>query len=172
MNSPADPEKACLISSARKGCELQENLEVWRAVPVFSDIPLQRLKVYAYLSKRARYRGGEFLFRQGDSDDRGFIIISGKVQVIREFEDHSVLLNELKEGDFFGGLVLLADTKRLFSAKAVTDLELLTFDRESFQKLLIQFPEVALKAVDMMIKRLVEMEERFLQAESYRCLYG
>jgi CRP/FNR family transcriptional regulator, cyclic AMP receptor protein len=153
-------------------CELDENLEILRRIPIFSAIPLQRLKLYAYLSKRVSFRAGQFIFRQREIGDRGYIIVSGRVQVIREFPDHSVLLNEFKEGDFFGGLALLSDINRLFSVRSVTSLECLTWDRESFQKLLIQFPEVALQILDMMIKRIIQMEEKLLQTQLNECVYG
>lgn len=173
MSSPMDrPQNSCPTRIGGGRCELEANLEVLRGVLVFSGIPIERLKLYAYLSKRACYHPGEFLFRQGDSDDHGYIIISGRAQVIRELKDHSVLLHEFSDGDFLGGLALLSDIRRLFSVKAVTCLECLTLDRESFRKLLVQFPEVAVKVLDVMIQRMVQMEEKLLQAESHECVFG
>lgn len=173
MNSPTGPfEKGCSLDRGAGACELDINLEILRGVPVFSGIPLQRLKLYAYLSKRARYREGEFLFHQGETDDRGYIVISGRIQVIREHKDHSILLNEFQEGEFFGGLALLSDITRLFSVRAATQVECLTLDRESFQKLLIQFPELAVRVLEIMIKRVVQMEEKLLQAQEQDCVMG
>lgn len=171
MTSPTDRDKGCALDAADR-CELEENLEVLRRNPVFSEIPVQRLRVYAYLSRRMRFREGEFLFRQGDRDPRGYILMAGRAQIIREYKDQSLILNELKEGEFFGGLALLADVGRLFSIRAVTAVECLTVDRESFRKLVVQFPEVAIKAIDTMIKRIVLMEERLLEMKAYECLYG
>jgi CRP-like cAMP-binding protein len=151
---------------------MDANLEIYRNVAAFSGIPIERLKLLAYLSKRVYYRAGEFLFHHGDIDDRAYLILSGKAQVIRELSDHSVFLHEFTEGDFFGGLALLSDIKRRFSIKAITDLECLTINRESFQKLLLQFPEIAIKMLDPMIKRMVQMEEEFLKAKTNQCLYG
>jgi len=172
MSSSTDPRRDCTPCTERSRCELECNLDILRGVPIFSGIPLERLRIYAYVSGRVCYRAGEFLFRQGDSDDRGYIVINGQVQVVRELQDHSVLLNEFKPGDFFGGLALLSDIKRLFSARAVTYLECLSLDRESFRKLLVQFPEVGVKVLDMMIKRVVEMEEKLLSSQVQECLYG
>lgn len=172
MNSSKESEMSNSPKPIVTRCELDENLEILRRIPIFSAIPLQRLRLYAYLSKRVSFRAGQFIFRQRDSGDRGYIIVSGRVQVIREFSDHSVLLNEFKEGDFFGGLALLSDINRLFSVRSVTPLQCLTWDRESFQKLLVQFPEVALQILDMMIKRIIQMEEKLLQKETHECVYG
>jgi len=167
-----DPKDAGTPGSEKNRCELSCSLDILRGVSVFSAIPVERLKVYAYMSRRACYRPGEFLFRQGENDDRGYIIIHGRAQVVREFKDHSVLLNELGEGEFFGALALLSQIKRLFSVKAVTHVECLIFERESFQKLLVQFPDVAVKVLDMMIKRIVQMEEKLLSSQAHECIYG
>lgn len=174
MNSPEDTrfEPVCPPLFGKQRCELEENIELLRRVPAFSLIPLDRLKVYAYVCRRFCYRQGEFLFRQGDTDNRGYIMISGKAQIVRERKDHSIFLNILEEGDFFGGLALFAEVKRLFSVKAITDVQCLSLDRESFRKLLTQFPEVAIKVLEPMIKRIVQMEEKLLEIQDNSCVYG
>lgn len=171
MSSPEENKTHCDMGLLGP-CELDQNLEILSRVPVFSGIPAQRLKVYAYLSRRARYDPGEFLFRQGDRDNKGYIVISGRVQMIREYSEQSLILKVIEEGEFFGGLALLSDIRRLFSARAMEAVECLTVDRESFQKLVVQFPEVAVKSIDMMIRRIVEMEERLLAKKVEECVYG
>lgn len=171
MSLPTDPNRECASVTGGR-CELASNLEVLRSVPVFADIPLPKLRLYAYLSKRVCYRAGEFLFHQGDADDHGYVVISGRLQVVRELKDHSVLLNEFGPGDFFGGVALLSEVNRLFSVRAVTPVECVSLDRESFQKLMTQFPEIAFRVLDMMIKRIVQMEEKLLRTHTDECVYG
>jgi CRP/FNR family transcriptional regulator, cyclic AMP receptor protein len=173
MSSAMDREKAPELEGPGKGrCELDKNLEILRRVPMFSGIPTERLRLYAYLSKRIHFRAGDFVFRQGEQGNLGYIVICGKGQVIRELQDHSILLNEFGEGDFFGGLALLTDCMRLFSVRVKTDLECLTIDRETFQKLFLQFPEVGIKMVSIMLKRIIQMEEKLMQAKAEEFMYG
>lgn len=173
MNLPMDQQKAFEPEDRGRGrCELDRNLDILRKVPIFSSIPIDRLKVYAYLSKRVHYRPGEFVFRHWECGNLGYIIISGKAQVIRELKDHSIFLHEFKEGDFFGGFALFSDAPRLLSVRATTDLECLTIDRETFQKLFVQFPEVGLKMLDSMVRRLIQMEEKLMQAKADECSHG
>jgi len=161
MTSFTDPDFQCGCRTGESS-ELDENLEILRQVPAFSGIPIEKLRVYAYLSRRICCREGAYLFHQGERDDRGYIIVSGKARLVRQYDDHTAFLETLKEGDFFGGLALLADIKRLFGARALTNLECLTLDRRSFQKLLMQFPELAIKVLDAMIRRIARMEEKLL----------
>ncbi len=162
MSLCKESNRASRLKTVGGECELDQNLEILRQIPVFSGVPLDRLRLYAYLGKRICYPAGQFLFHQGELDDRGYIILCGRAQIIREYNDRFIILNELKEGDFFGGLALLAEIRRLFSCRAITDLECLTLDRESFRKILTLFPEVTIRVLDVMIKRIVSMEDKLL----------
>jgi CRP/FNR family transcriptional regulator, cyclic AMP receptor protein len=173
MNSPADQPRAFEPDvKGRSRCELDQNIEILRRVPIYSSIPLEQLKLYAYLSKRMHYRAGEFVFRRGERGNLGYVIISGKAQVIRELKDSSIFLHEFREGDFFGGLALFSDAPRPLSVRAVVNLECLTVDRETFQKLFIQFPEVGIKMLDVMVRRFIKMEDQLMQAKADECAYG
>lgn len=50
--------------------------------------------------------------------------------------------------------------------RATTELECLTIDRETFQKLFLQFPEVGIKMLEIMVRRVIQMEEKLLQFEA------
>jgi len=51
-------------SSLSPSCEYQENLGILRQTYFFSGLPLESLKIFAYLCTREKFREGEFLFRQ------------------------------------------------------------------------------------------------------------
>jgi len=173
MSSYEDTNRESLGSASGSmecACELDQNVEILRRVDVFAGVPLERLKVYALLCKRRRFEKGQFIFQQGEADDKAYILIEGTAQVIRQYEDHSFLVHELHPGAFFGGLALLADVKRLFAVRATTDVEVLTIDRESFRKILRQFPELAEKILDVMIGRIVRMEEKLLERHIHECV--
>ncbi len=173
MNWSADTDNCTVETSRDKPadtCELDDNLEWLRRTDVFSSIPLERLRVYALMCGRRRFRRGEFLFRQGQPDDKGYILVSGKVQMVRQYENHSVIVHDLEPGAFFGGLALLADIRRLFGARAATDVEVIYIERETFRKILRQFPELTEKILDVMIRRIVLMEEKILERHLHECV--
>lgn len=169
MNSLADFENMLLNASCQ--CELNEYMTILRSVEAFSVVPIDKLRVMASLAKKITFQKGSFLFRQKDSDPRGYILVSGKVQLYRHYRDRSYLLQELKEGDFFGGLALLADIRRLFSARAAVDTTCLVLERDAFRKFVVHFPEVAIKVLDIMIRRIVAMEEKLLEMQVLECRY-
>jgi len=173
MNWSADTDKLGQGPSTEEPtatCELDDNVEWLRKTDVFSSIPLERLRVYALMCNRRRFRRGEFIFRQGQPDDKGYILLSGKVQMVREYENHSVIVHDLEPGAFFGGLALLADIRRLFGARAAADVEVLYIERETFRKILRQFPELTERILDVMIKRIVSMEQKILERHLHECV--
>ena len=63
-------------------CEFQDNLEILRQTYFFSSLPLETLKIFAYLCTRAKFKQGEHIFRQNEDDGRAFYIIDGKARLL------------------------------------------------------------------------------------------
>lgn len=124
-------------------CEFREFLEMLRRIYFFSRLPLDALKVFAYLCTRERFRAGDALIRQGEDDGQAFYIIDGTVRLIREEEGGEREIRTLKPETFLGGLSLLAETPRLFTLRAETDVSCLVLQRKRFLRALEQFPEVS-----------------------------
>ena len=73
-------------SSLSPSSEYQENLDILRQTYFFSGLPLESLKVFAYLCTRERFKTGETLFLQGEEDADAFCLIAGKAQLERTVE--------------------------------------------------------------------------------------
>jgi CRP-like cAMP-binding protein len=170
MDSSRELEAQCELGGQHR-CELEENLEILRRVPMFSGVSLERLMLYAYLGKRLCFPEGEFIFRQGEPVERCHIVVSGKVQVFREYPDHLVKVHELQEYDVLGGLAFLSEVKHLFSSKAVSPVEVLSLDRESLCRIIQQFPELTIRIADTIFRRLMSMVDKLLESQAHECIY-
>ena len=142
--------------------EVQQNLELLRQMDFFSAMSLEALKVFAYLFTRENFKPGDQLVEQDDSDGKAFYIISGTAEVVREDERGQTILGKFIQGEFFGGLALLGDMRRLFSVRAQTDLICLVMTREKFTKAIEQFPELMPRVLEVMVKEIRLWEERLL----------
>lgn len=154
-------------SSMEKGqvsdtSEFQQNLEILRQMDFFSAIPLQALKVFAYLYTREIFKPGDNLFLQDDTDGKAFYIISGTAEVVREDEGGETVLRQFSQGDFIGGLALLGDMRRLFSLRVVSKMTCLVMTREKFTKAIEQFPELTSRVLETMVRRIRSWEEHLL----------
>jgi CRP/FNR family cyclic AMP-dependent transcriptional regulator len=149
--------------------EFQQNLELLRQMDFFSALPLEALKVFAYLFTREKFKPGDHLFQQDDNDGKAFYIISGTADVVREDERGETIVGKSAQGEFLGGLALLGDMRRLFSVRAQTDLMCLVMTREKFTKAIEQFPELMPRVLETMVKGIRFWEERLLREHGGLC---
>ena len=142
--------------------ELDQNLELLRQTYLFSVVPLEALKVFAYLCGRERFKEGEYLFRQGEDDGQAFYIISGLAVLERKEGDLIREIRQCGEGEFMGGLSLMGSMQRLFSLKAVTEMNCLILAREKFARSLSQFQDLMPGLIKALVGGIDEWEKGFL----------
>jgi len=139
-------------------CDLLDDLEVLRRSPVFAGVPLEVVKLLALFSKRRVYENGELVIRQGDTADRAFLVLRGEVEVFEQYKGRQFSLQILGRMGFFGELALLAEFEWFFNVQALNEVELISIDRDSFQKVITKFPDIQYavteRIVQLRIKRL------------------
>ena len=142
--------------------ELEQNLEILRQTYFFSGLPLETLKVFAYLCTRVKFKEGEYIFQQNEDDGRAFYIISGKARLERADNSTAKEIRDCNTGEFLGGLTLLGEARRLFSLKAVEDTVCLILNREKFSKTIEQFPQLIPNLFQTLVDRIHRWEKRTL----------
>jgi len=139
------------------GSHLKEISSFLHRFSIFQETPVEVMKLYAYLSQKVEYRAGETIIQQGRPSDRMYLIMQGKVSICEERNEQHFFLQDLTETElnYFGELALLAKFDWFFSARAVTDVTLLSISREAFIKIHERFPEQYPPAVERIVKLLV-----------------
>ncbi len=121
----------------------------------FTDLELRQL---IEIGQRKRLREDAILFREGDSGDAFYIILSGGVKVyVEKIDKH---LTNLKAGDFFGELALMLGIPRTASVKALEDTILFMINNSSFRKLLQEHPDLSEVIIQELAKHQHELTER------------
>ncbi|MBN1523464.1 MAG: cyclic nucleotide-binding domain-containing protein [Spirochaetales bacterium] len=100
------------------------------------------------------------IFSEGDSGDRMFIIQEGKIKITKKIQGKEHLLAILGKGEFFGEMALVNQIKRTASAATMTNVRLLGFDRDEFQKMIEKNPGIALSIIDRLCRRLNSAVEK------------
>jgi len=155
MNSSQEKDKVCII------CEFQENLATLREIDFFSELPLDLLKIIAYLCAQEKYQEGDFLINKGEDDGQAFYIISGRAGLMYDSENSKPhMIHEYGPGKFIGGLSLIGKMRRLFSLKALEDTLCLVLTREKFSKAIAQFPDITPRLFQAVITRILNWEEK------------
>ena len=72
----------------------------------------------------------EFVFHEGETGDKFFIIEQGQCECLKTTQDSSLeSIRMLSEGSHFGEVAILNEAKRSLSVRAATDVKLLVLSR-------------------------------------------
>ncbi len=156
-------------NNSNPASELEQNLEFLRQTYFFSGIPLEALKVFAYLCTREKFKCDEYLFRQGEDDGQAFYIIEGKAVLEYKQSEETISVRDCKSGEFMGGLTLVGEMPRLFSLKAAEDTVCLILNREKFSKAMEQFSDLMPKIFKALVSGIDNWETRFLADRTDKC---
>lgn len=125
-------------------------------VPMFRALPKRDLTLIARHSDSVTVPAGKELTKEGATGYEFFFIASGKATVRRKNRK----VAQLKTGDFFGELALLADVPRNATVVADTDMDVYVVDRRQFSALLRDVPELGVKLLKGLAQRLSEADSR------------
>lgn len=101
-------------------------------------------------------KAGEFIIAEGDPGKDMYIIEQGQVEIVKSVGAGMRRLGVLEAGDFFGEMAILDDQPRGASARAVKDAKLLRIDASTFDQMLRQYPEIAIRMLRKLSARLRE----------------
>jgi len=107
---------------------------------------------------------GAFIFKEQESGADMYIIRSGQVELLKKHggSERQILL--LEAGDFFGEMSLLEGGPREVSARAVGPVELLRIDASTFDRIVQEAPEIPVRMLRKLCKRLREYQEHDARA--------
>jgi CRP/FNR family transcriptional regulator, cyclic AMP receptor protein len=133
---------------------LIQEVELLKNIPLFSKIDPSKLKLLAFTSERLTYGEGQVLVRQGDPGDAAYIIIEGRASVLIDTEGGRVEVFKLARGDIFGEIAILIDVPRTATVQATETVTALRVSKETFFRLLGDFPQIAVEIMRELARRL------------------
>ena len=129
--------------------------DVLKKAPLFARLEDEAARALASAMGTLRLNKGEVLFREGDLEDRLYIVVSGKIKLGRSGSaGRENLLAVLGPGQMFGELSAFDPGPRSSTATAVTASEVRTLEHEELMSWLTGRPEVAQGLLGQMAARL------------------
>ena len=115
---------------------LKESL---KQIPYFSNLDTDYLQIFAQKAHLVHLQCKEKLMKQGEVGDDVFILIDGRLRVIRENEDETpIILGEISKGEIVGEMAALIGEKRNATIYALRHSMLLQLKGSDFIELLQQ----------------------------------
>jgi serine phosphatase RsbU (regulator of sigma subunit) len=126
-------------------------------IPFFTDLPSDELDRLQSELEVLKLRAGEILLREGERGEHLYVIVSGELEILMSpGEENELILNIIHPGEYIGEMSLLQpDGLRTTSARAHTDVVLLSMSRLQFKELLNRHPELAKSMISVLSQRLV-----------------
>jgi CRP/FNR family transcriptional regulator, cyclic AMP receptor protein len=136
-------------------------VELLRSVPLFSDLEQGELERFSLVAVPRSFPAATRVFHEGDHSDACYIVRAGSFRVTREHSDgRAITLATLGPGDIFGELAMLDGEVRSASVEALSDGELLALPAGEVRALLGRHPEITVKLVAALVRRLRAANER------------
>ncbi len=108
------------------------------------------------------YKDGDNIFEENSIGKEMYVILTGKVKVIKEREGVETTLATLEEGDFFGEMSLFDNNPRSATVKALGKVKLLEINQKNFLKKISRDPSLAFRMLEKMSQRIRKSDEKIL----------
>jgi len=126
------------------------------------DYPIVEKYMFSY-----EYEKGAYVFKEGAHGGYMFFIVSGEVEVIKQFDTAKHTIATLTAGRSVGEMSLIDGAPRSATARAKTALKLIVLKREDFNELNDEQPAIANKVLmgiaSLLSSSLRETNNRFTE---------
>ena len=135
--------------------------ELLGRVPVFETLAPADLARVAQVAVPRSFGPGEIVFLEGDTSDTCYIVRSGHARAVRAHPDgRSLTLAHFGPGDIFGELAMFDSDRRSATVETLEETEVLAILGGDMRRLLREHPDIAVKLVVALGRRLRETNER------------
>ena len=127
-----------------------------KSVNLFQKIPGNVLSKIAQISSELHLEKNDIIFKEGEPGDSLFVIISGKIDIIK----NNQTIANLEKGNCIGEMSLLDHEPRSADAISNGDTTLLKIDQDGFFELMAGNSEIMKQIVKMLTKRLRQTNKK------------
>jgi CRP/FNR family cyclic AMP-dependent transcriptional regulator len=132
-----------------------------KTVDIFMDLTDEELAALESSITTMPCNSGKIFYAPEDTGEALFILKEGKVQLYRiSPEGRKLITNTLGPGTIFGEMSLIGQGMYDSFAEAVEACLVCKMDREDLERLLLDKPVVALRILEVLGRRLLEVETR------------
>jgi len=136
-----------------------ERVAILRSQDLFRDTPDFILSSVARIIEELSLHPGDVLITEGEYGDCMYIIVEGRMRV--HSQDQTII--HLEAGAIVGELAILDPEPRTASVTAIEESFLFRIDKESFDEVLADRPEIALGVIRTLSRRVRTQGRRLAQ---------
>lgn len=145
---------------------LDDDMRVLARVGLFEALSREQLRLLAFGAENITLRAGRSLYWEGAAADCAFVVASGSISLYRDVDGERQPLGIMGPGSILGEMALIAEGRRLTSASADTDTQLIRLNRSMFRRILEEYPDTALALQERVSENLQAMIARLARVAS------
>lgn len=139
---------------------LDDDIRILSGVRLFEGFTQEQLRLLAFGAENVNLPADRKLYREDDEADSAYVVISGRIALYREVDGVRAEVGTAGPGSMLGELALIADTRRLTSAAAAIDSEIIRLNRKMFHRILEEYPDAAARLHQHVLEDLQDMLAR------------
>lgn len=130
-------------------------MSVVKEIPFFSLLTEKELKLIDNIAADKKFKKGEYIFFEGESGDKFFIIKDGQVKLTKMIKNgDEQILNIFSSNDIIAEIVAFDKGNYPASAITMTDTTVIVFDQSELESLILKHPSIGIKLLREMSGRL------------------
>jgi CRP-like cAMP-binding protein len=140
-----------------KTVSVLERILLLREIPIFADLSAEDLELVANIAREEWYPANTAIFHQGEEGNVMFVIVEGRLQVVRTVQNIEQTLAERGPGEFVGEMAVIESAPRVATLRTQSDVRVLAIDGETFKGILRERPDVSFAVLRNISRRLREV---------------
>ncbi|MCW2277510.1 Crp/Fnr family transcriptional regulator [Heliophilum fasciatum] len=133
-------------------------MELWQQLKCMdglSVLPDEALQALAAAQGERIHKKRHRLFGEGETAEAVYFLLQGKVKLIKvNLDGLEKMLTIIRPGQFFGEIAVMDGSPAPYTAETLEEVRLIAINKESFHKLLHQYPLMACELLRIEAKRL------------------
>lgn len=129
---------------------------------IFRDLPRSDIEAISKMTRMVTTPKGQVFYVPGETGEVLFLLKKGKVELYRlTAEGHKLVIDIVGPGTFFGEMACIGQNMQDSFAESAEDALICVMSRQDVERLLLDKPQVALRILELVGQRFVEMTTRF-----------
>jgi len=113
---------------------------------------------------RILLKPGEIVFRQGDPAHKSFLVLSGRIKLIKLHEEgKEAILRYIGPGEITAIIAVFKEKEYPATAETIVAAEAVGWDKQSMVQLMLEYPPLAMNMLRCAINRLDELQNRYVE---------
>ncbi len=134
---------------------------------LFSGLPENAIADAANCAKCRKLAVRQILFHQGDPAEHIFLIRAGRLKLVQYNESgDEVIIRYIGPNEFTAMVSVQENAVYPVTAEVIQSGEALFWDRSTMRRLMKDYPGIAVHALEMVLKQLGEIQERFKEVST------